>query len=294
MKKKNDNNHHVTVEDIQPAVASAGVNLEAYFQRIGYMGERTPTLSTLSTIHALHPQAIPFENLNPLLRLPVLLDRASIQQKLVQDGRGGYCFEHNLLLKHVLEALGFKVKGLAARVLWNVPEGVITPRGHMLLLVKVDERPFIADVGFGGLTLTTPLLLEPDIAQETPHEPFRLIREAETFVLQANIREEWKPLYRFDLQEQFLPDYEVSNWYLSNHPNSHFITGLIGAKTTPDRRYALRNHELAVHHLHGNTERHTLDSVSALRSTLENIFRLNLTEMPEIDTTLQRLIQNNK
>jgi N-hydroxyarylamine O-acetyltransferase len=77
---------------------------------------------------------------------------------------------------------------------------------------------------------------------------------------------------------------------LSNHPNSHFITGLIGAKTTPDRRYALRNHELAVHHLHGNTDRHTLGSVSALRSTLENIFRLNLTEIPEIDTTLQRLI----
>src|ERR1700730_12863929 len=76
--------------------------------------------------------AIPFENLNPLWRWPVRLDTASLEGKMMCGGRGGYCFEPNLLLKNVLNALGYRVTGLAARVLWNAPEGAITPREHML------------------------------------------------------------------------------------------------------------------------------------------------------------------
>ncbi|MEI4902561.1 arylamine N-acetyltransferase, partial [Klebsiella pneumoniae] len=78
-------------------------------------------------------ESIPFENLDPLLRRPMRLDAASLEQKLVRGGRGGYCFEQNLLLRHALEGIGFTVAGLAARVVWNQPEGAILPRTHMLL-----------------------------------------------------------------------------------------------------------------------------------------------------------------
>src|SRR5258706_13268600 len=159
----------------------AAIDLDAYFRRIGYSGERTPTLDTLRALQCRHTEAIPFENLNPLLGWPVRLDAASLEQKLVRDGRGGYCFEQNLLFLHVLKALGFSVLGLAARVLWNVPAGVITSRSHMLLRVDIGEEPYIADVGFGGQVLTGPLRLEPDTEQATPHEPFRLLRAGEGF-----------------------------------------------------------------------------------------------------------------
>lgn len=281
-------------ENALPSNMAAKIDLNSYFQRIGYTGERTPTLDTLKSIHLKHPEAIAFENLNPFLGQPVRLDIESLQQKIVFEGRGGYCFEQNLLLSHILQALGFRVKGLAARVLWNVPEGVITARGHMLLLVEVNEEAFIADVGFGGLTLTTPLRLEVDIEQNTPHEPFRLIRAGEEFILQAKVREVWKPLYRFSLQEQFLPDYEVTSWYLSNHPNSHFVTGLIAARSTLDRRYALRNNELAVHYLSGSTERKALTSAAELKTVLERVFLLQLPDHPGLDTALHRLIQQTK
>lgn len=161
-------------DDALPAMTAA-IDLDAYFQRIGYTGERTPTLDTLRALHVRHTEAIPFENLNPLLKWPVRLDAPSLEQKLVRDGRGGYCFEQNRLLRHVLEALGFSVKGLAARVVWNAPEGAITARTHMLLRVDLNEQPYIVDVGFGGQTLTGPLRLEPDTEQTTPHEPFRLL-----------------------------------------------------------------------------------------------------------------------
>jgi N-hydroxyarylamine O-acetyltransferase len=265
-------------------------DIDAYFARIGYTGPRGPTLDTLEAIHARHPQAIPFENLNPLLGWPVRLDAASLQQKLVRDGRGGYCFEQNLLLYHALRAIGFEVTGLAARVLWNVPEGVVRARTHMLLLVAVGGRPYVADVGFGGLTLTAPLRFETGIEQATPHEPFRLIAAGDAFLMQAYVGGEWKPLYRFDRQEQLLPDYEVTNWHLSNHPESQFVTGLIAARADSDRRYTLRNNELMVHYLDGRSERRVLTSAAALRAALTDAFRLTLPAGPELDAALEGVV----
>ncbi|MGH8653734.1 MAG: arylamine N-acetyltransferase family protein [Gammaproteobacteria bacterium] len=115
-----------------------GFDLDAYLERIGYTGDRAPTLATLAAIHVRHTEAIAFENLNPLMGWPIRLDMESLQQKMVRDGRGGYCYEHNLLLKHALDALCFRVTGLLARVLWRAPEGAVTPRSHMLLRVDLD------------------------------------------------------------------------------------------------------------------------------------------------------------
>lgn len=265
------------------------IDLDAYFRRIGYGGPRTPTLATLRAIHLLHPRAISFENLDPFLGRPVLLDPESLERKLVREGRGGFCFEQNLLLRHALEGLGFDVTGLAARVLWNAPEGAVTARGHMLLRVDVDGESYVADVGFGGLTLTAPLHLETGVEQATPHERFRLAVVGDAFVMQAAVRGEWKTLYRFDLQEQLQPDYEVSSWYLSNHPKSHFVTGLVAARAGADRRWALRGTELAVHHLDGRTERRVLADATELRAELEGTFGLTLPDEPGLDAALERL-----
>lgn len=267
------------------------IDLDAYCQRIGYSGERSPTLGTLQAIHQHHAQAIAFENLNSFLKQPVLLDVTSLQQKLIYEGRGGYCFEQNRLFRLVLLALGFQVTNLAARVLWNLPVGTITPRTHMLLQVDIDSEKYIADVGFGGFTLTAPLSLTPDIEQSTPHEPFRLIATDQTLIMQADIGQEWNSLYRFDLQEQQLADYEVSNWYVSTHPNSLFVTTLMAARPDRDCRYALRNNQLTTHHLDGRAERRVLSTVTELRAALEDVFRLKLPAYANLDEALQRLVE---
>lgn len=256
--------------------ASNAIDLDAYFQRIGYSGDHVPTIDTLQAIHQRHAQIIAFENLNPLLKQPIHLDLGSLQQKLIHEGRGGYCFEQNSLLRAVLIALGFQITSLAARVLWNLPEGTITPRSHMLLRVDIGAKSYIADVGFGGLTLTAPLLLAPSIEQHTPHEMFRLILVDHTYIMQANIGQEWKPLYRFDLQEQQLADYEVSNWYVSTHPDSLFVNKLIVARPDSNARYALQNNQFTIHDLDGSTERHILSTVAELRTVLEDIFGIQL------------------
>src|SRR5262245_17550306 len=224
----------------------ATIDLDAYFQRIGYTGARTPTLETLRGIHLRHAETIPFENLNPLLGWPVRLDPAALEQKLVHNQRGGYCFEQNRLFSLVLETLGFRVAGLIARVLWYAPDAV-TARTHMVLRIEIAGEAFLADVGFGSQTLTGPIRLVPDVAQDTPHGPFRLRPTGAEFVMESEIRGEWKPLYRFDLAEQHPIDYEVANWWTSTCPTSIFLTGLIVARPAPGKRWVLRDADLGVH-----------------------------------------------
>jgi N-hydroxyarylamine O-acetyltransferase len=268
---------------------SAPFDLDAYLKRIGFEGGAAADLPTLQTMALRHPTAIPFENLNPLLGRPVPLDVASLQRKLVEGGRGGWCFEHNLLLGTALAAVGFHVEGLAARVHWNVPSGVVRPRSHMVLHVDLDGQPYIVDAGFGGLTLSGPLRLEPGVTQQTPHERVRLTPAGEGFVVEVEIHGEWRALYRFDLQRQALADYEVTNWYLCNHPESHFVTGLVAARVQPDRRYGLRNTELSIHHRDGFTERRTLAAAAEIRAPLEQLFGIRVPAGDDIDAALARV-----
>jgi len=244
-------------------------DLDAYLARIGYAGPRDTSLDTLKALHFAHPQAIPFENIDPFLGRPVRLDIAALQDKIVLGGRGGYCFEHNLLFMHALRALGFEVGGLAARVLWGQSEDAITARSHMLLRIELDGRTYIADVGFGGLTLTAPLLLEPGREQATPHEPFRIVEAGDHFRLQAAIGGDWRSLYRFDLQPQYEVDYSVTNYFLSTSPTSHFLSTVIAARAAPDRRYALRGARLSIHHLGGRTEQTEIATAAELADTLQ-------------------------
>jgi N-hydroxyarylamine O-acetyltransferase len=265
------------------------IDLEAYFRRIGFTGDAAPDRTTLDALHRLHPQAIAFENLDPLLGVPVRLDAAALESKLVRSARGGYCYEHNLLFMHVLRAVGFRVRGLGARVLWGAAEGTITARAHMLLGVDLAGSRYIADVGFGGATLTSPLCLDSDGEQPTAHEPFRLVRTGDDFVLQMEIGQSWQPIYRFDLQEQFQPDYEMANWYQSTSPDSYFTRNLVAARPVPGARYALRNAELSVHHLDGRSEWRVLRTAAELRDTLAGTFGLALANAAGLDALLTRL-----
>jgi arylamine N-acetyltransferase len=276
------------------ATTGTDVRLASYLHRIGADGVTTPDLPTLRRIIAAHTRSIAFENLDPFTRRDVQLDQDGLSAKLVDGGRGGWCFEQNLLLLGMLDALGYATTGLAARVMWGRPaDAPLMPRSHMLVLVDLPEGPHLVDVGFGGLTLTGVLALEPEVEQATPHEPFRLQQiggpAGPGYVMQALVGGEWRPLYRFDLTPQLLPDYELTNWYLGHHPQSHFLSGITVARPEADRRYALGGTSLAVHHLGGPTERRTLETPAAIREVLEETFLLDTSGIPDLETALARL-----
>jgi N-hydroxyarylamine O-acetyltransferase len=265
------------------------IDLDAYLRRIGLSAASVPDLATLQLLVAAHVAAIPYENLNPFLGLPVDLDLAAVERKLVHEGRGGYCFEQNLLLGEALRAIGFEVTNLAARVTWNQPEDAITARSHMLLRVELEGRSWLVDVGFGGMTPTGALQLMPQAEQVTAHEPFRLLICEGDWYMQARLPAGWKTLYRFDLQLQYPIDYRASNYFLSTHPDSHFVTGLSAARAVPGQRLALRNREFTWHPTHGESTRRTLRSAMEIREVLENEFLIRLPLHPELDDRLDSL-----
>lgn len=260
-------------------MATPDFDLDAYFARLGYGGPAAPTLQVLRELHRLHVSAIPFENLTPLMGDPVSLDLADLQAKLVRGGRGGYCYEQNTLFWAALRSLGFEAEGLAARVRWGMPEDApLRARSHMVLLVRLPEGPYVADVGFGGMTMSAPLALRPGEAQETAHEPFRLTEAPDgTFDLQADLGGgAWRTLYRFDLVPQLPVDYEAMNWFVATHPASPFPVSLMGARAAPGRRLALSNARLTVREAGGPPVERTLGSLDELAAVLTDDFGLTL------------------
>ena len=254
------------------------IDLKSYFARIGYSGPPTATLETLQALHRLHPAAITFENLDPLMKRPVRLQLGELMTKLVDQRRGGYCYEQNTLFAAALWSLGYSIATLAARVQWGVPEGVMRPRAHMVLRVDLAHGTYIADVGFGLLTLTAPLQLRSDLEQPTPHGLHRLVRIGDEFQLQVKLTDCWAPIYQLSLQEQAPPDWEVHNWFTSTHPDSIFTNSLMVARPVGGLRYALLNDRLSIHHPDGKIERRTAQGPSELASFLENFFDVRLLE----------------
>lgn len=258
--------------------ADTQIDLDAYFARIGYSGPRAPTLDTLKALHFAHATAIPFENLDVLAKRPILLDPPVLQKKLVAQKRGGYCFEVNGLFAAVLRQLGFNVMTLIGRVRWKTPDTIDTGPSHMLSLVDLPEGRFLADIGFGGLTMTGPIRLETDSEQQTPHEPRRLLADGDGYMLQAKLGEEWGNVYRFTLDPQTRADYEIANWYTSTHPQSIFVQFLIVARPLADRRITLFNCNLTIRHLDGRVENRCLDSAADIAAALAEHFDLPLSE----------------
>lgn len=253
---------------------SDALDLDGYFARIGYAGPREPTLAVLRALHDRHPRAIPFENLDPLLGRTPKLDVGSLQAKLVRGGRGGYCFEHNTLFAAALGALGFRVTPLGARVQWMAPPEAVTPRAHMVLRIDLPEGPWLADVGFGGLTKTSPIRLSTGVEQEAGPLAFRLLSAPqEEIQLQVRLAEGWSPMYRFGPTPHEPVDYEVANWWIATHPASPFTSNLMAAFVSGDQRLGLRNNELTVRGPGGAAERRTL-SASQLGQLLHGEFGL--------------------
>jgi N-hydroxyarylamine O-acetyltransferase len=215
--------------------------LRAYLERI----DHTPASASpagLQALHQAHATHIPFENLDILRHLPILLDTDSLFAKLVAGRRGGYCFEQNFLLAAVLRKLGYGLTPLAARVRFRAH--AVLPRTHMLLLVHFEGEDWIADVGFGGEGLLLPVPLRKGTECIQHAWAYRLLQENGEWVLQSRRDASWSDLYAFTLERQHPSDYEMANHYMSTHPNSRFMQTLTVQLPGPHMRHILRNLEL--------------------------------------------------
>lgn len=258
-----------------------------YLQRLGYDTPPAPTLQTLQALQLRHVCTFAFESLSTLMRVPVPIDLPSVEQKVLLDGRGGYCYELNQMFLALLQALGFDARGITGRVVMGGPPDAHTARTHRLSLVTLDGVRYISDVGFGGMVPSSPLQLDTEAVQATAHEPYRLTFDGQgNYTLWAQVGEEWRGLYVFDLQAQAAIDYEIGNWYVSTHPDSPFVGQLKVARLAPGKRHTLNNANYAVHFLDRPSEKHTLGSADELLELLTETFGIRV----PVDTTLRQTL----
>lgn len=207
------------------------LDLDAYLERISLSGR-----PGLEELHRAHVSSIPFENLDPHGGLPVSLELEDLQRKLVDERRGGYCFEQNLLLTGALEALGAEVEPMLARVRRGAPPGVVRPRSHLVLRVQAEGGIWLADVGLGLGTLLEPLPFGPGDIHEQAGWRFRVVESDGEHVLQTEngSGSTWIDVYSFVPRPVPMVDIEVANWFTSTHPRSPFVSGLIVGTQAPD------------------------------------------------------------
>lgn len=266
-------------------------NLKLYLQRLGFDAPPAPTLESLRLLQLRHTGVFAFENLATITGAPVLIDLPSIEEKVLLGGRGGYCYELNNLFFALLLELGFDARAISGRVVMNQPEGSWTARTHRLSLVTIDDVRYITDVGFGGMVPTAPLLLDTEAEQATPHEPYRIEKQPDGYMLRANVAGEWRSMYLFDLQRQEDIDYTIGNWYVSTHPESPFSQRLMVARTGEGWRKTLNNGSFAVHRMGANSERREVTQVDELIELLAREFALHLPDLPHTRQSLARMIE---
>jgi N-hydroxyarylamine O-acetyltransferase len=254
--------------------SSDEIDFDSYFSRIGYLGSAATTLNTLHELQLLHTRAIAFENLDPLMGKPVSLNVADISNKFLNQGRGGYCFEHNIFFQRVLQSLGFSVSALAALPQWNRSEH--SPRIHMVLLVHVQEERFIVDVGFGRLTLTSPLRVGSSDVQFTNLEPFRIMPIDDQLQVQINLKENWLPVFQVSLQRISHEDCAVYNWFTSTNPDVVFTNHLMAARPGEQQRYGMFDNVFSTTYPDGSKETLTLKTRAELADVLQEYFHIRL------------------
>jgi N-hydroxyarylamine O-acetyltransferase len=252
------------------------INLEAYFGRIGYAGSCAASLETLHAITRHHATSIPFENLDVLLGRDIDVSPAAVERKLVQEQRGGYCFEQNHLLLLALRALGFNATPLSARVRWQHPRDFIPPRTHLFVRVNLAGESWLTDVGVGGNSLTSAIRLNFEGEQATPHEARRIVREDGRFFHQVRLGDEWSDICEFTGEEMPPIDRDLANWWTSTSPNSKFRHNLMVARAGADgTRFSINNREFT--HRRGTEiiERRDLATADELLELLAGRFGLH-------------------
>lgn len=220
------------------------MDVAAYLKRINYNGPTTPTLETLQGLHRAHLRAVPFENLDIHLGRAIILDPNNFYRKIVEERRGGFCYEMNGLFAALLQNLGFQVTLLSAGV--GRKDGSFGPEfDHLALLVELD-RPYLADVGFGD-GFREPLRLELEVEQAQNGRAYRFIQAGERWTLQEQTPEKpWENQYSFSFQPRQLADFAGMCQFHQTSPDSSFPRRPVCVITTPTGKVQLIQNQLAI------------------------------------------------
>lgn len=254
-------------------------DLDGYLARVAWHGPRESTFATLAGVLRGHMTHIPFENLDVLLGRGIRIDPDSVYDKLVTAHRGGYCFEHGILLQSALVRLGFEPVVHTARVVLIRPrsEAALT---HMFLSVQIDDQHYVLDPGFGGLAPLVPVPLAAAHVCEG-RDVHRFVNRGDDWVLETELNGAWTPMWSSTLEPAEPVDFVMGNHFVSTFPTSPFVTTLMLRAITPRGRVSVANRALTRRH-DGREEKQVIESRAELRTILKENFGFDLPEVEHL------------
>jgi N-hydroxyarylamine O-acetyltransferase len=205
---------------------AANFSLTNYLQRIGFQGQPTATMECIADMVQHQLRTVPFENLDVQAGKVVSLVPEHIVDKIVHQQRGGYCYEINGLFSMVLTALGISYRWVAARPMFYPTR---RPKTHMAIVMELDGRQWLIDLGFGSYGITAPMALDTlNVSVQQGYDRFQLGRtDNGDYLLQAWVDGVWANQYSFDLIAQEWIDFEPVNYLNSTHPEAVFVKSLL-------------------------------------------------------------------
>ncbi|MBP2242299.1 N-hydroxyarylamine O-acetyltransferase [Cytobacillus eiseniae] len=211
------------------------MNVQAYLKRISVTKEEPLTLAYLAKLQNNHMENIPFENLDVTRKVEIKLITERFFEKVMGNGRGGFCYELNGLFQQLLSKLGFHSQLIACTV--RKTEGWAKADTHAAIIVHLDE-PYLVDVGFGD-SVRQPVPLNGEERTDVSGTYRVMQTEQESFDLQRFEENHWKTLYRFTTTMKYIEDFAEGCLYNQTSPDSTFTHGDIVTIATPDGRITL-------------------------------------------------------
>jgi len=253
------------------------MNIERYLNRIHYTQPVKPDVETLRGLQVAHMQTIPFENLDIGIKRQIKIDEESLWDKIINSGRGGFCYELNGLFAKLLREIGFDVTYLNARV-FNHEGKFGIDFDHLALLVKIPGQStrWLADVGFGD-SFTEPLNLEERGERVQGLRAYRIEQTSDGYITwQQNYDRSWERQYFFDLQPHKFPkEYEAACLYHQTSPQSSFTHRSIISKAAPDGRVSLEDERLILT-IHSAREEQPVANKEEYQALLKQYFGVEL------------------
>jgi N-hydroxyarylamine O-acetyltransferase len=224
------------------------VDETSYLARIGFTGQADASVETIDALIGLHQQNVPFENIDIVrLHRPIVLDRERLVEKIVDERRGGFCYELNGAFSWLLEQLGAQVTYGFGQ--WQLPDGSRTePFDHIVLAAVLpgEGERLLVDVGFGADSPVTAIPLRDGGEKPVAHHAIcgyraRQLGDEPNFwrIEQLKPEHEWTVVYDVDLTPRALSEFNDRCELLQTSPDSHFTQRLICSRATTDGRVTI-------------------------------------------------------
>jgi N-hydroxyarylamine O-acetyltransferase len=249
-------------------------NRDKYLNRIKYSGELKPDLSLLKKLQKHHLLNIPFENLDIHYQTPIELNIDRIYEKIVQNNRGGFCYELNGLFYELLLSLGFNAKQVSARVYEK--ENEYSPEfDHLSIVVKIENTEYLTDVGFGEF-IFEPLELHFDKIQKDSRGSYVIDKYDGVYLRVSKIKDGKSiPEFIFKNAERELAEYAEMCKYHQSNPNSHFMKKRLISLPTENGRITISGNTLKIKEKNKVTEKELKNEIEFEKELLEK-FKINI------------------